>query len=493
MANYIDKIKLQDTSYELHDARITAIDTTPTLDSSTNTATNTVMSHGIFNALSDIQRKYGPARDLSQYDIHGNNTGSRNTANTYVVLEPRKYMFPLVYGNGIKNGTNNTAAYNRADASSATKTEILSGTEYPNAIASPFIDKDLHPGQKMESSNYTPSLLWQTDPNFIISMDTIEKEDTYYIQFQVNTVPSTNAIAHIAVIDKSLGYIVWSWMIWGIGSPTDLEEIMVTNKTGVNYTMLKTPLGTIWDESRGYYVTPYYQWGRKDPMYPAGNTDATAENTIALYNINGESISNTIKTDQAKRLENSVKNPDVMYVQSEQTDDSGKWCTLDGDKAEYCNFWNNAAEIDTSTPYAGLIDNKDTAVKTIYDPCPVGFMVPTALWATGFSDDGYTVQSYSNNIDPDKVIGEWSRGYVFKRFPNDQTGWKICANGFRNDQGNIEQGRASGNYWMSGVAVENANPNYLSSWKFQFNSSVLSPHIVAKYSDALGIIPMKET
>lgn len=486
MANYIDKLKIQETPYELHDARISDVDSIPTLDSSVNTVT----SHGIFTAMGAIESKYAPAKDLSLYDIQGNKTRGRNTANTYVVAQSGKYIFPLVYGNGITNGSNNTAAYTRMADS---KTEIISGSEYPTPITSPFIDKNLHLGEKVGSANYTPELLWQTDPNFIISLDVIEKEDTYYIQFQVNALPETNAIAHIAVTDVSLGHIVWSWMIWGVAQLTDLEEMTVTNKTGVNYTMLKTPLGAIWDSPRGYYVTPYYQWGRKDPMYPLSNVDFSS--TIALYNINAELISNVIKVQPAARFENSVRNPDTLYL--EDGSNPGKWCILDNLRPEYCNFWDNENTIDASTPYAGLIDNKDTAVKTIYDPCPTGYMVPTALWTTGFCGDDYEVRSYTADTDPTKIVGEWSNGYYYKRYDNDPVGWKICPNGYREGSrmADIVQAPTSGNYWMSGVCAADATSvsTRLSSWKFTFNDSTTGPHIATKYSMALGIIPMKDS
>ena len=48
--------------------------------------------------------------DLSLQDIYGNPI-QRSTANCYVVREAGQYKFPLVYGNAIKNGKVNTAAF----------------------------------------------------------------------------------------------------------------------------------------------------------------------------------------------------------------------------------------------------------------------------------------------------------------------------------------------------------------------------------------------
>lgn len=483
MANYIDKIKIQDTSYELHDARIKDVDRTPTLDA----LSNIVTSNGIAVAFGAIESKYAPAKDLSLYDIRGNRMPGRNTANTYVVTGPGRYMFPLVYGNGIKNGSINTAAYNTTPT---TKTEVLRGINYPLISMNVLIDKDLHANVTTDKSNYTPQLLWQTDPNFIIAAEVISREDTYYIQFQVNNLPATNAIAHIAVYDALSSCIVWSWMIWGVSNPSDLDEVTVTNKTNVEYMMLKTPVGAIWNEERTRYVTPYYQWGRKDPMYPLSNVDFT--NTIALYDITGQSISNTIKTKTSELLDETIKNPDTMYIQAGVS--SGKWCTLYNNKLEYCNFWNNTSTIDTSTQYAGLIDNKDTAVKTIYDPSPTGYMVPTSLWATGFCSNTYAVMSYIEDPDPTKIIGGWDHGFTFKLNANDTVGWRICANGSRSgtiaSPGNLLDPE-KGNYWTSGVCAVNAND--LSSWKFNIDYRSVAPHMSEKYITAMGVLPMKES
>ncbi len=49
--------------------------------------------------------------DLSLRDVSGNTT-SRNTANCYMVHAGGTYKFPVVYGNGIKNGVTNTIAFN---------------------------------------------------------------------------------------------------------------------------------------------------------------------------------------------------------------------------------------------------------------------------------------------------------------------------------------------------------------------------------------------
>ena len=58
-----------------------------------------------------VQAEKNPYPDLSMVDCAGNERQSQWTANCYMVHTAGKYRLPLVYGNAIKNGEANTAAY----------------------------------------------------------------------------------------------------------------------------------------------------------------------------------------------------------------------------------------------------------------------------------------------------------------------------------------------------------------------------------------------
>ena len=87
-------------------------------------------------------------RDLSRYDIYGNiYPGATegvpyNTANCYVVSAPGTYIFPIVYGNAIKNGAVNTDAY-RKNQSDATNLIWEFKNHLGNAITSPRIQDNV--------------------------------------------------------------------------------------------------------------------------------------------------------------------------------------------------------------------------------------------------------------------------------------------------------------------------------------------------------------
>ncbi|MBR6459320.1 MAG: hypothetical protein IKS49_04055 [Actinomycetaceae bacterium] len=61
----------------------------------------------------DAEKLVAVAKDLSMFTVDGTSLILRETANCYVVRTAGVYKFPLVYGNGIKRGVANTAAYTR--------------------------------------------------------------------------------------------------------------------------------------------------------------------------------------------------------------------------------------------------------------------------------------------------------------------------------------------------------------------------------------------
>lgn len=58
------------------------------------------------------------------YDLSLNGGSTRNTANCYIVTGPGYYMFPCVYGNGIKGGSQNKSAFWPSGANDATNDAV---------------------------------------------------------------------------------------------------------------------------------------------------------------------------------------------------------------------------------------------------------------------------------------------------------------------------------------------------------------------------------
>ena len=329
--------------------------------------------------------------DLSTHDVSGSVT-AQNTANCYIVNAPGYYRLPLVYGNAIKNGAKNESAYKTTvTASNVLKTLV---DHNDRSITSPYICET-------DNQAYSPDkavVVWQSTEGLITSP---QVEDGYlYFVIDKNTIRPGNAVV-AACIGST---IVWSWHIW-VTALDVMATKTITNAQGCYYDVMPYNLGwtcgggtldkydgrRLWvkvqqssgaeavfciSQLAGETMTAYsapgtsllYQWGRKDPVLPL--IDAT---TTMPYNSPNGYVMGHYKARTS--LGGAVKNPNYRYSDQVNTD----WCST-----SYLNLWC----MDNSQ--TGFI-NKDI-VKTIYDPCPVGFHVPTSAAFTGYTSTGENVE-----------------------------------------------------------------------------------------------------
>ena len=199
MVKSINNIKIDSSIYDIYDKRILAIDDYPIFNSN-----NIVKSGGIAEKLQELSNQINEfqRKDLSLYDIHGYDTTSRTTANTYVVRNPGHYVIPLVYGNALKNNQINDRAYtNNGSQYSADFVNYLG-----NQIVSPYIETDTGVNAS------TAELVWQTSKGMITNVSILQGADCNYLLFTVNNIPSVNGDAVLAIKDEN-GNIMWSWMI----------------------------------------------------------------------------------------------------------------------------------------------------------------------------------------------------------------------------------------------------------------------------------------
>ncbi|WP_262280308.1 fimbrillin family protein [Hallella absiana] len=316
--------------------------------------------------------------DLSQSTMLTESSGDwdRNitTANCYIVSHPGRYLFPLVYGNAINNGQANRAAFNGMK-------------DYQgNTITSERIP---------DSQISYAKVLWRNPDKDWIRISDNGLTPSYKpkrVVFEIpkgSGVPGGNAV--IAAYDSN-NTIVWSWHIWLLDTKDlygqgTMQDIKVTDAKGTQIALMPVNLGwqptndtytyyprhrvrvrftqatngdpvhnltaqggqtamfTIdqhaqYDEASTQGYCPYYQWGRKDPLL-----GATKEQT-------------TIKTSWAF-MSYSLSHP---------------WAFLTNWINNILTSWNNASE--------------PSCIKTIYDPCPVGYHVPRSFAFTGFTADG---------------------------------------------------------------------------------------------------------
>ena len=290
--------------------------------------------------------------DLSMRDCAGNDRTSQWTANCYMVHTAGNYKLPLVYGNAIKKGKTNSAAYTGVNG------QLEKFLRHDGeAITAPWIKDN---GITVRSAE----LLWQ-DAKGLISRVGIDGD---YLTLAVGkdaTMQEGNAV--IAVKDGS-GTIVWSWHIW-VTRQTFADADLTTVATG-SHDYQVTPVNLGWvatggDGKEGY--STYYQWGRKDAFIPSMGTDdfyhINTDHTV--YDIRGRTVTGfTYEENSSATIADNIKKPTTHYNNSST---NGPCNTT-----KY-NMWDAQ---NTAT------DNVTSAtVKTVYDPSPAGFCVPTGnLW-----------------------------------------------------------------------------------------------------------------
>lgn len=373
-----------------------------------------------------------------------NKTGAaavENTANCYVISAPGYYMIPLVYGNAIKGGATNSSAYKMTvPGNGNTLTELRD--QDGNHITDPWIEKTNNGANRNIDKAW---VLWSDESNLVKIKDNgvyRAPDGNLYIKFQVpeDGIKSGNAVI---AVRKSIQKFrdeerlqgrkkvtvrvyyteyqtLWSWHLWF--APKDaLKEIPVTNKQGTIYGFANEALGwkpTLWQgtpyqsprsvnvkirqtigkkketiititqlpgtTSRTGYTTQY-QWGRKD-AFP-GKVGQPAEGTIK-WNAGSDMYMQTI-----------LQNPQNYYTAGYNADGSLNAGTNFAKYYTLYNLWS----MNNTSAYAENQANSQTVVKTIYDPCPVGFSVPANDAFTGFTTTG-VLSNNINQINADATI-----------------------------------------------------------------------------------------
>ena len=156
--------------------------------------------------------------------------------------------------------------------------------------------------------------------------------------------------AQIGVYDAS-GKCLWSWHIWRTDAPADFT---FTNSDEISWTVMDRNLGAVSREMRDGADTYglYYQWGRKDP-FPAAV------------------VAKGMYTNPERTLAYAVEHPRQAFkpVAYRAVYDAYDWYNVHRDSTNHA-LWGN--------PDFEYIHPLKDMVKTIYDPCPAGYVVAPA-------------------------------------------------------------------------------------------------------------------
>ena len=398
--------------------------------------------------------------DLSLHNVQGA-TIARSTANSYVISAPGHYRIPLVYGNAIKNGATNSNAYiSHAPTGTSNEQYVLRNFQdhAGNPITDPWIEKT---NSGANAGVDGAEVVWADAANLVHSPAIKHDGGDAFLEFEVKASDIQSGNAVVAV--KKGGTIVWSWHFWF--APKDaLDKIPVTNHQGVVYNFTKEALGwkpTQWsgstyDKARTVKVkveqtianggvkqetvinitqnpgnvkkgaTTLYQFGRKDAFPGVATSDLKAGGI-------------TENAGDNMTIVNNIQNPDKFYIYG------SSMYTNYG----YYNLWS----ADNTVTGGYNQGNDNPVVKTVYDPCPVGFKMPANNAFTGFTTTGLNSTSQSEmNVDGTSDWQQWTNNFGHNFWTNNSktatinfpaSGCRYYSVGSLNNVGN------NGYYWSA--------------------------------------------
>lgn len=448
-----------------------------------------------------------------------------NTANCYVVNAPGKYCFPLVYGNAITRGQSYGPSFYIPSEYHKNKLELKTAVRFVShnmsLIESPFIE-DQWENQK---PTITAEIVWMDQIGLINDVKAVKYSGGYFVEFDVpsNQICQGNAVVAVKANDN----IVWSWHIWITDYELNADNDIEIQENLASYNFMPINLGWVYEpplhytgrtnkitinrnapfpefndngscseqfdliqdggnvETDGYNVV--YQWGRPTP-FPGGKWDILNEkevDCIATGNIvlqslplfgitwlNGESCYNCIS--------HSITHPNTWYMSSQYD------CWMQSDNRNddvISNLWSTLAQNGYGE---GQEEKPDWQIKSIYDPCPVGYMVPQGYAMHIFDEKHMLKELEKNGLTYCTIDNYGAKTKTNLFFPF--SGWRRGRDGkWKQGKNNIE---SIGQYWTALLHDSQAAYHLC----IHSDGEIYSPHHKgSKLIDGMSIRPIRET
>lgn len=353
-------------------------------------------------------------------------------------------------------------------------------------------------------------ILWQTGDGSKFAIGNNASGTRVYLKDDIVYVTAGNTDGNAVIAGyNSSGVILWSWHIW----VNDSSPAQVAN--AVKYTTYSWDSSTIYTGTRvpGYSFMAcnlgatstskgdintfglYYQWGRKDPFpqtartgvyqtfYPNAYPDVTpvyGNNAVLLPMT---STSGTGEVFQAIKINAStgninyaIEHPTVFMATADPGSFSiigtegpthnpdlyvndGDWYWGHNDK-----LWGGISFNEATVNYKDIVANNGAVNKSLFDPCPSGWMLPKSDAWMGFTSTGLNTgslvladhlkqQNYENYGTEIQDLGllfymqSWRSGPT-SLFP-------LC--GWRTGDGSCFVVKGCGGYYTSAASFNNAS------------------------------------
>ncbi len=341
--------------------------------------------------------KDAPAKGSSTepYNL-ANATGAatvENTANCYIVDAPGTYSLPLVYGNAIKNRMTNSQALlpsifgtNSKYVMSYPVGGFASGDSYISyRISTPFIcDQEVDELGKIRLDG--AKIIWQDSEDLVSNLRISDDQRSLTFDVDESTIREGNAV--IAVYSGNDN--IWTWHIWVTNfrpgesykefkGMTQTRKMMTSLLGWVDkrrssdekvYRLVCSLEGS--DKQVEFYLrqqpahylyghAPFWQWGRPTPFQPYINlyTGGTAP-TYSSFDLSSSA-------DKLIKLATCIAMSDMLQ----------KGLRTFTNLANTWNWTYDGAQYDINI------------CKSMYDPCPVGYMVsPMDAFNSMFTGSG---------------------------------------------------------------------------------------------------------
>lgn len=256
--------------------------------------------------------------------------------------------------------------------------------------------------------------------------------------------------------DATSDEAIWSWHIWITDSSN--EELLAAAETYVmapayeqaygtgSAVMMDRNLGAIYKEDGPYarsFRATLFQWGRKDP-FPWGQIVFDENNVPLTFLTTWNPVQSSGSLGSYEGYTGNTwyatAHPETFIATTNATSYDWYYGAGNGNGALYRNdeLWGNPLGYNVG----------QTTTKTLFDPCPPGWMVPHPYVFTAFTTTGSSAAVSSGDVN---VSGSFLQGWNFLYDGTNTTYYPGV--GFRYDEYAVFSFLSAGYYWSSSPAV----------------------------------------
>lgn len=319
----------------------------------------------------------------------------------------------------------------------------------------------------------TAGLFWTTSSNLLSPTGTVASiaydKDAGYIKVKAGSAKGNSVIAFY---DNDGTTIRWSWHIWVTDQPafeTVNGKVWMDRNLGATYVASNID-GNYFNYCGGLF----YQWGRKDPF--PGSDGSTTGNAPAMriYNTSGLMNNASIVYSGFTTTATGTSNDVVKYasVVTPPLSIATQCATSVNYPLLFLKDWTGSTATSASDVYTSIggissWGGENGESKSIFDPCPAGWRVPSGKvssttlsspWSTWITLPTFTTYTY--------VAVSWNSNLY--RYPI--AGSRISSSGYISQTGNSgtywsasQSNNISGSMTLSSGSISTAVPGFLRS------------------------------